>query len=173
MDQRVLGVERDLDWLPRPNECRRVLSAVLPRRELITSAFALAFLGDRLLMTNLRDRGWDVPGGHVEPGEDPEAAMRREVYEETGARLGVARVLGYDHIRLLGPAPTGYRYPHPESYQVFFWARIAELSPFIPTDEAAERGLFGPEDAPRLAWVQRNSDLYRAALAVAAGQSGP
>ncbi|HEX4253573.1 MAG TPA: NUDIX hydrolase [Streptosporangiaceae bacterium] len=30
---------------------------------------------------------WDFPGGHVEPGEDPQAALRREVAEELGADL--------------------------------------------------------------------------------------
>ncbi|SFU39049.1 NUDIX domain-containing protein [Alicyclobacillus macrosporangiidus] len=32
-------------------------------------------------------RGWEVPGGKLEPGETPEAAARREVWEETGATL--------------------------------------------------------------------------------------
>ena len=28
---------------------------------------------------------WEFPGGHIEPGESPEAAARRELWEETGA----------------------------------------------------------------------------------------
>lgn len=27
---------------------------------------------------------WDLPGGHIEPGEDPAAALRRELREELG-----------------------------------------------------------------------------------------
>lgn len=30
---------------------------------------------------------WDIVGGHVEPGESPEAALAREIEEETGWRL--------------------------------------------------------------------------------------
>lgn len=30
---------------------------------------------------------WDFPGGHVEPGEHPQDALRREVAEELGATL--------------------------------------------------------------------------------------
>jgi 8-oxo-dGTP pyrophosphatase MutT (NUDIX family) len=32
-------------------------------------------------------RGWDIPGGHVEPGETPIRAFERELAEETGCVL--------------------------------------------------------------------------------------
>ncbi|MCA2212625.1 NUDIX hydrolase [Jidongwangia harbinensis] len=38
---------------------------------------------------------WDIVGGHLEPGETPDEAMRREVYEETGWQVStVLAVVG-------------------------------------------------------------------------------
>lgn len=36
---------------------------------------------------------WDLPGGHVAPGESLEAALRREVAEEIGASIGTIDAL--------------------------------------------------------------------------------
>lgn len=38
---------------------------------------------DRRLLPGI----WDVVGGHLEPGESPEAALAREIEEETGWKL--------------------------------------------------------------------------------------
>ena len=37
---------------------------------------------------------WGFPGGHVEPGEDPETAAHRELAEETGVRLAALEPVG-------------------------------------------------------------------------------
>src|SRR6266545_3125140 len=105
---RVLSVEHDPDFLPRPSEIRLVLSERLPPAELITGAFVLAFEGERLLMTDERERGLNILGGGLEPGETPEAAARREALEEAGARLGDLEPLGYQRVRLLGTRPEDY-----------------------------------------------------------------
>ena len=44
--------------------------------------------GTRLLLVHHRVLGWSVPGGHVEAGESPWAAARRELEEETGLSIG-------------------------------------------------------------------------------------
>jgi ADP-ribose pyrophosphatase YjhB (NUDIX family) len=40
--------------------------------------------GAVLLVKPTYKKGWDIPGGYVEPGESPEAACVREVKEELG-----------------------------------------------------------------------------------------
>jgi len=131
--EKRLRIEHNIVWLPKPNESQLVLSSQLPPLELVTTAFAIAFAGDCLLMANLTSRGWDLPGGHVEPGESLEEAVRREVFEETKATMGPLYLLGYQRLRLLGKKPASYRSPYPDAYQAFYWARVAALSDSLPT----------------------------------------
>lgn len=62
--------------------------------------------GGRLLLAHWvegRRAAWTMPGGGLEPGEDPEHAVRREVREETGYRVQVERLLGV-HSRVIPAA---------------------------------------------------------------------
>ncbi|MGG0719748.1 RNA deprotection pyrophosphohydrolase [Robertmurraya massiliosenegalensis] len=46
------------------------------------------------LLTKHPKRGLEFPGGKVEPGESIEEAAKREVFEETGARLNSLQFIG-------------------------------------------------------------------------------
>jgi 8-oxo-dGTP pyrophosphatase MutT (NUDIX family) len=49
----------------------------------------------RILLHKREDfRIWSLPGGRVEPDETWEEAAIRETYEETGYRIGIARLVG-------------------------------------------------------------------------------
>ncbi|MFN7018204.1 MAG: NUDIX domain-containing protein [Fimbriimonadales bacterium] len=48
----------------------------------------------RYLLANIRGRGYCAPSGRIEAGETPEAAARREAYEEAGAILGQMEQMG-------------------------------------------------------------------------------
>ncbi len=159
----LLATARDIAWLPLPNEISLLLDDRLPPRPLITSALALIFHEGKFLMTNLRQRGWDIPGGHIDPGETPAETVRREVLEEAAVTLETVCPLGYQQIRLLGDVPDGYRYPHPDSYQLFYIGHIAQILPFAPTAEATARHFFTLEAARKQRWVRENQLLFDAA----------
>ena len=86
------------------------------------------------------------------------------IWKKRGAVLIDVQLLGYQRIRLLGTVPAGYRYPHPDSYQVLYLARVAELIDFVATEEASQRAFFAPTAARELTWVQENWLMYEQAL---------
>ncbi|UMG93768.1 NUDIX domain-containing protein [Nocardioides sp. TF02-7] len=58
------------------------------------AAYAVIVRGDRILLSRLSTRVtqqelWTLPGGGIDHGEDPRAAVVREVFEETGLRAQV------------------------------------------------------------------------------------
>ena len=57
-------------------------------------------LSERGVLLSVRSdlRGWELPGGNAEPGELGEAALRREILEETGLEVAVERRVG-DYVR--------------------------------------------------------------------------
>ncbi|MFD6874240.1 MULTISPECIES: NUDIX hydrolase [unclassified Streptomyces] len=64
------------------------------------SAYAIAVEDDRLLLIRLSDASpvfapglWHMPGGGIDPGEQPVEALSRELREETGLELVDARLL--------------------------------------------------------------------------------
>jgi 8-oxo-dGTP diphosphatase len=57
-----------------------------------------------LLVLRTTPRAWEPPGGYLDPGEAPEDGLRREVWEETGLRVRLDRLVGRYH-------RTGFR-PH-------------------------------------------------------------
>ena len=50
---------------------------------------------------------WTLPGGGLDPGEEPVAALHREVWEESGQRVEGVRLLEAQTSHWIGRAPSG------------------------------------------------------------------
>ena len=68
-----------------PQICKKLaLGAVKDPRFVVV----LSHQEGKILLSRHRQRQtWETQGGHIEPGETPEQAARRELREETGLRL--------------------------------------------------------------------------------------
>lgn len=83
---------------------------------------------------------WEFAGGKVEPGEDPAAAIVREIREELGCEITITRALPpftHDYGRVViemipfvcALAP-GSPAPHPHEHVALAWAKLDELTSY-------------------------------------------
>ncbi len=121
-------------------------------KTLLVSAVALIAPDGRILLSQ-RPQGkslaglWEFPGGKVESGETPEAALIRELHEELGidtwqsclAPLSFASHT-YEDFHLLMPLFACRKWngiPQPLEGQALKWVRVKDLSsfPMPPADK--------------------------------------
>jgi 8-oxo-dGTP diphosphatase len=118
----------------------------------LVSAVALVDTEGRILLAR-RPEGksmaglWEFPGGKVEPGETPEAALVRELHEELGIETWDSCLApltfashGYDDFHLLMPLFACRKWqgiPRSNEGQRLAWVRARDLRdyPMPPADE--------------------------------------
>lgn len=123
-------------------------------RKLVVAALVTNDRGEVLLTQRREDQDlpllWEFPGGKIEPGEAPEAALARELAEE----LGVAATIGGIWEVLF------HRYPRYDVYMLVYRAALAPGAAPRPVEvkdlawvapAALERYAILPADAPLVA----------------------
>ncbi|MFS0788324.1 NUDIX domain-containing protein [Shouchella sp. 1P09AA] len=99
-----------LTWLPMNS---------LPSTKDVTSAHGFCFYQDKVMLVHLIHRGWDLPGGHINKGESPEDAFRRECMEE-GYVTGECTLLGCVEVNHVHNVNWNETSPYPQiGYQAF------------------------------------------------------
>ncbi|MAM63468.1 8-oxo-dGTP diphosphatase MutT [Maritimibacter sp. UBA3975] len=120
-------------------------------KTVLVSAVALVDRDGRILLAQ-RPEGksmaglWEFPGGKVEAGETPEAALIRELFEELGIETWDSCLApltfashSYDDFHLLMPVFVCRKWegtPQPKEGQTLKWVRVNELRdyPMPPAD---------------------------------------
>ena len=66
------------------------------------AAYAVIIDGGKVLLSHWNEHGgsgWSMPGGGIDPGEDPADAAVREIFEETGYHAELDELLGvHSHV---------------------------------------------------------------------------
>ncbi|GLU49139.1 NUDIX hydrolase [Nocardiopsis ansamitocini] len=117
---------------------------------------------DRILLHRRADDGhWATPGGIVEPGEQPAAALVREIEEETGVRIRVAEL-----VSVVMEEP--HTYPNDDRVQFLdlaFRCHPVSGTPRVNDDESLEVGWFAYADLPPMhERLMRRIDQARAGV---------
>lgn len=73
---------KNLDWLPKPHTLEFVKNKLFGYK--YTSAIVFVVKNNKILLVNVKSRGWDFVGGRVEKNEKIKDCAKREFLEETG-----------------------------------------------------------------------------------------
>jgi ADP-ribose pyrophosphatase YjhB (NUDIX family) len=147
-------------WKALPRQVRTAITRRTQAKFTISVAGIITDESGKVLLLNhvLRPlSGWGVPGGFMDFGEQPEAALRREVLEETGLELANVRL---------------YRCRAGESHiEVIFTARgIGKAT--VKTLEITELGWFKPDNMPPAMSLDQHF-LIREALGRGSSENSP
>ena len=118
---------------------------VTPKMIVRSAVFLDSGEGPSILMVReVADGLWTLPGGWIDLGESPAYAAEREVLEETGMRVTAAKLAAVFDKRRHEHPPA----PH-HAYLLFFICRL-EGGSLTPSIETSEVGWFGADGLPGL-----------------------
>ncbi len=125
----------------------------------------------QILLQRRSDNGlWCLPGGGIEPDEEPADALVREVYEETGLHVLPERIVG-----VYGGPLNQNTYPNGDQVSIIsitFACRVAGGQLEAQDDESLDLRYFSPEQLPP-DLLERHRERIRHALSGQVGYFTP
>ncbi|WP_391118076.1 NUDIX domain-containing protein [Psychrobacillus sp. L3] len=120
----------------------------ISQSEIVTSVHSYCFYQGKVLLVQVKGRGFNIPGGHIETGETPEEALHREVYEE-GYVKGKLEYIGAIEVNHTENPSFVEKGPYPLiGYQLFYRMDIEECLPFLRKNETISRIWVEPAEVP-------------------------
>lgn len=115
---------------------------MVPELPEVISVHVIPIMPDgKVVAVNVRSRGVDMPGGHVEATDvSPLAALTREVSEE--ARIDLAAPILIDVLEITGSMTV----TRPQKYMLIYAARVVAVREFVEGNEISERLFISPAD---------------------------
>ncbi|MGE4286557.1 MAG: NUDIX hydrolase N-terminal domain-containing protein [Phycisphaerae bacterium] len=109
-----------------------------------------------LLVKEIEDGRWTLPGGWCDNGMTPSENVEREIWEESGYEAKAQRLLAvYDRDK------QGHFPPYPFNiYKLFFLCEITGGSP-KPSNETSEIAWFGEDEIPELSKARTTEQQLR------------
>lgn len=122
------------------------------------SAGGVLFDDNEIFVLRKPNREWVMPKGHVEPGETPEQAAVREVFEETGIEAKIIAKVG----------KTAYEFRAPDGeivHKTVHWYLMSTGGRELRVEPTFEEGVFLPvEVALRTLTFENDREIVRRAL---------
>ena len=92
---------------------------------------------------------WEFPGGKIEAGETPEAALQREIWEELATRIAVERLV------------ETVEWDYPEFHLTMHCYRCHVVSGHLELKEHEAARWLAPDELETVEWLPADWDLVR------------
>ncbi|OGZ73113.1 MAG: hypothetical protein A2908_01115 [Candidatus Staskawiczbacteria bacterium RIFCSPLOWO2_01_FULL_38_12b] len=109
--------------------------AIIKKSE-VSAVFLIGFISEKVVACR-NERGWDIPGGHLENEEELIDGLRREAEEEAG--------VSFMNAILYAKSTTSSKGKYKDKYMVVFVSNSCKLEDFTPKPDALERDLLDTE----------------------------